>query len=172
MFPTFFQREFNGKEIEEALLDNTRHIPRDFLQLMRYIQKQCRGEKVTEREIKQGINAYSTDYFVHEIEDELTGYISNSDIKLTLGLLSSVRKPEFSLSDIRLIVDSSPEYQGLDIYKVFRILYNCSAIGQLYKDPDNPQITKVRFKYRSRNSNFSISDRIILHRGLRKALLD
>ena len=50
-----------------------------------------------------------------------------------------------------------------------RVLYDCSAIGHVYSYKGE-RITRVTFKYRNRTSTFTPDDRILLHKGLWKAL--
>ena len=52
---------------------------------------------------------------------------------------------------------------------VLNVLYDCSAIGHAYPYGNGGQ-TRITFKYRNRNSSFNKSNRIILHKGLWKAL--
>ena len=71
----FLPSYYKGKETVSVLLDMTRHTPRDFLQLLGFIQKQCRTGNVSEMDITRGINEYSSVYFLPEIKDEMVGYI-------------------------------------------------------------------------------------------------
>ena len=50
-----------------------------------------------------------------------------------------------------------------------KVLYECSAIGHTYSY-DGGNTNRVTFKYRNRSSAFNPEDRIILHKGLWKAL--
>ena len=63
MFTSFFPSSYNGSDIRSAVLDLTRHTPRDFLQLLISIQKYCNGPKVTRDIIDRGIADYSIEYF-------------------------------------------------------------------------------------------------------------
>ena len=53
--------------------------------------------------------------------------------------------------------------------EILKVLYDCSAIGHIhfYKDFNG---TRVLFKYRNRSTSFEKNDKIILHRGLWKAM--
>lgn len=169
-FEAFFPKTYDRKPIYNALLDFTRHTPRDFVELMNFIQKQCQGCTVTQKNIKDGIKEYSLEYFIQEIRDEMAGYISNDDSDLIIKCLSTLRKRIFSYDDIKRIymakANKASEEQLLDILK---ILYDCSAIGHMYSY-DGGNTERITFKCRNRNSTFNSEDKICLHKGLWKAL--
>ena len=146
----------------------TRHTPRDFMQLLLSIQTFCDTPSVSEINIQEGIKEYSTAYFLPEIKDEMAGYIPYKYIDSVVNILASFREREFSYQQF---VET---FNGLDIKSiaadtVLNVLYDCSAIGHAYPY-ENGQHTRITFKYRNRNSSFNKSNRIILHKGLWKAL--
>lgn len=164
MFPAYY-KETN---IYEALLEMTRHTPRDFMQLMLSIQTVCTSPTVSVYNIEEGIKDYSMEYFLPEIKDEMAGYIPYKHIDSVVNILSSFRDREFSYKQF---VDS---FNGLDIQSIspdtiLNVLYDCSAIGHAYPYGNGGQ-TRKTFKYRNRNSSFNKLNRIILHKGLWKAL--
>ncbi len=166
VFKTFFPKDFDGTNIYQALLDYTRHTPRDFLQLLNEIQNSCSSENVSPRNITSGIKRYSSEYFLGEIRDELAGYVSADNIELTIDLLSRLRKTTFNFIDIQQLADRDNKYHNLDLEEVFRVLFECSAIGHIRGDED-----KNYFKYRNPHMTFNKFDRIKLHKGLWKVLV-
>lgn len=164
---SFFPTRYANNSIYNALLDYTRHTPRDFIQLMNCIQNQCKGNKVTRDDIEKGIKEYSLEYFVTEIEDEMAGYIDYDKTKLVLGVFAIMRKREFSFQEFHRNYSNVAELKETDVHEVMRLLYDCSAIGHTYS---NGRDTMHTFKYRNRNSAFSERDTIQLHKGLWKAL--
>ena len=169
MFRTFFPPGYNVNDIRSGLLDFTRHTPRDFLQLLVSIQMQCQGSMVTRGDIDRGIAEYSNEYFLPEIKDEMAGYIPFNLIDSVVSILASFRSREFSFKDFDLAVRENPQMSGHSSVDIMRVLYDCSAIGHAYPYKDGSE-TRITFKYRNRNSSFSPSDRIILHKGLWKGL--
>lgn len=165
---TFFPSTYNGIDIYTSLLEFTRHTPRDFMQMMVSIQSKCASEKVSINDITEGIKEYSTDYFLPEIKDELAGYVSYSNIDSIVNILSSFREREFSYDDFCDAFAKINKESSLTPDSVLNVLYDCSAIGHTYKY--NGSQTRITFKYRNRNSSFNSSNRIILHKGLWKAL--
>lgn len=169
VFAHFFPLDIHRTNIYTYLLDYTRHIPRDFIQLLNSIQGQCKASKITSEDIENGVNSYSVDYFVSEIRDEMAGYIPYAKIDYILSAIAGMRSREFKYEDFAEKYYAMSELQDVDINEVMRVLYDCSAIGHKYSF-DGGRHTRVTFKYRNRNSSFNQSDVIFLHKGLWKAL--
>ena len=168
VFVEFFPGRYNDNSIYNSLLDFTRHTPRDFIQLLNSIQKQCTSHSVTAKDITNGVKEYSTNYFISEIRDEMAGYINSQKAEHILGIFSSFHKREFTYNEFLERFAQVPELNGTNPKEVMRVLYDCSAIGHIYSyDGKNNRYT---FKYRNPNSAFIQSDKITLHKGLWKSL--
>lgn len=164
---SFFPSTYLENDIYSALLEMTRHTPRDFLQLLISIQNHCSSSKVDIKAIDEGIKEYSSDYFLPEIKDEMAGYISYINIDPIVNILSSFREREFSYNDFILVFNDLHLKENAD--SILNVLYDCSAIGHAYSYKNGSE-TRITFKYRNRNSSFNKNNRIILHKGLWKAL--
>lgn len=172
MFDTFFPKRYKNKIIATALLEYTRHTPRDFLQLLNCIQSQCRQDHVDYIAISNGLKLYSTEYFLPEIKDEMSGYIPADNIDEIINVFSVMRCREFEYKEFEALYRENPILSDLPIDNVLKLLFDCSAIGQKYpyKDGSNGNKTRITFKYRNRNSSIKKTDKFILHKGLWKAL--
>lgn len=169
VFKSFFPNTIEGKDTKQYLLDMTRHTPRDFMRLMFYIQSECK-EKVRSEDIKKALSKYSSDYFIPEIRDEMTGYIPYKTVDTVIKLLASFRNREIRFRDFKDEFEASPDLKGnLTAEYTLNVLYECSAIGNIYEYDDNGT-QRITFKYRNRNSSFNRRNGIILHRGLWKGL--
>lgn len=171
VFKTFFPPNHNGTNIYSALLDYTRHTPRDFIQLINHIQKQCQKDtiSVTPKQIDKGINEYSAEYFKQEIADEMSGYLTRQIIEGVFNVLASLRSRDFWFKDFVEKSKYNTLLKNADPYEIMKVLYDCSAIGHIYSY-DGGGSSRVTFKYRNRASSFVPEDRIMLHKGLWKAL--
>lgn len=167
VFKEFFPASFDGKSIYSDLLSFTRHTPRDFLQLMKYIQSSTKGDKVTHEAISTGVKAYSINYFFPEIKDELVGYLDYNLLDDFIRLISTLRKREFALRDVQTVADTKPSYKSLNLEYIFNALFECSAIGHVNHTGQQSFFT---FKYRNRNVSFNPTERIVLHKGIWKSL--
>ena len=166
VFETFFPGGLERKDIHSYLLDFTRHTPRDFLQLLRHIQTTSRNNKVNIEAILNGIKEYSNNYFLPEIKDELVGYIEYDLVDDLFRMISSLGKRDFQLREIQLIADKRGA--KFSIEDVFNTLFECSAIGHIYRNEGEKNF--FEFKYRNHNASFNPNDRIILHKGIWKSL--
>jgi hypothetical protein len=64
IFKKFFPASVDRTETNMALLDMTRHTPRDFLQLLKNIQKFSRPGMLSADDLKNGMRIYSIQYFL------------------------------------------------------------------------------------------------------------
>lgn len=165
----FFPARYLGNDIYSSLLEMTRHTPRDFLQLLISIQEHCTNGSVDKKAIEEGIKAYSSDYFLPEIKDEMAGYVQYDAIDRIVNILSSFREREFSYAEFVEKFTALDFSESIKADNILNVLYDCSAIGHAYPYKNGKE-TRVTFKYRNRNSSFNKNNRIILHKGLWKAL--
>lgn len=164
IFSELFPPIYEEQPTYQTLLEYTRHTPRDFLQLLKKIQEYCGSRTVSVQDIEKGIKKYSMNYFLPEIKDELVGYLDNEQIEKFVNLLSSYRKREFYLREIRIYAQQNSSYAQLNLEYIFNILFECSAIGHLIG-----MNNLFYIKYRNRNMCFNPNERIRLHKGLWKS---
>ncbi len=168
VFDEFFPSQQNDTEIRQFLLEHTRHTPRDFLQLLTFIQKSCDGKTVSRDAIRRGIKQYSLDYFKGEIRDELSGKLSPAEIDQVFALFSSFRSRVFQAYELQEEADKRAKMKDLDLEKILHYLFECSAIGHIKEEGEKP---KYYFKYRNPDIQFDPTKKITLHKGLWKALV-
>lgn len=161
----------DGEATLSALLNLTRHTPRDFIQLIDCIQEFSKeGNKVSVEQVLSGMRKYSIDYFMPEIKDELVGSASPAEIDATFALISTMRSREFKYSALQAVIEgaSDPQLKSLDLKKVLKVLYDRSAIGTV--SDATRGYSHYTFKFRNRNSTLGFPDRLMLHKGIWKAL--
>ena len=151
----------------KVILNYTRHLPRDLIQVLNNIQKHCKSSRVTKDNILEGLRTYSTNYFIPEIKDELVGYISDNEVNLMFDLFASMRKNEFTYDDLVKKSKDYGKYNELNIEKTLKSLFDCSAIGNIVKVGGK---THFYYKYRNRQSNLDLNEKIHLHRAISKGL--
>lgn len=153
-----------GLPTGKALLDHTRHTPRDIIQLLNKIQEHTKSINPTQSEVKNGIRTYSFDYLVPEIKNELAGYLKPDEIEHVIKLLGSMKKSKFDLDELQHMIKNDERFSSLDSLKILNALFDCNAIGNVIKD------TYHSWKYRNRYASFDSNEQIVVHRGLRKGL--
>ena len=169
IFEEFFPKRLDNTDIRSALLDYTRHTPRDFVQLMNYIKRNCDDATVSNLVINKAVKEYSTEYFKQEISNELAGYFSGQAIASIFNVLSSIRQQRFEYKTFINTCKLYSDLGNIEPFEIMRVLYDCSAIGHTHFYKENGS-TRVLFKYRNRASAFNPMDKILLHKGLWKAL--
>ena len=158
----------HGTPTVKILLDNTRHTPRDIIQLLNRIQEHTKGVNPTYNEINNGIRTYSFDYLVPEIRDELDGYLKPDEIEHTVKLLGSMENAIFTMDRLTSKIETDESFQSLELMKILNALFDCNAIGNLGKDSFGNRY--YSWKYRNRYDSFDPKKDIVVHRGLRKGL--
>ncbi|EPA7504726.1 hypothetical protein ACQ5BU_001191 [Yersinia enterocolitica] len=156
-------------QIFEYITLATHSRPRDYI---KYISLCCskavgKGYKlpITPEMVKAEEKAYSI-YLRNEIIDEISGVLP--EIKKILDILSRIRKQKLTVAEFKIEYDKDISNKGLSdkghLY-VLEQLYNFSVIGN-QPSQNNSQI----FKYQYKESSLNASEKIVLHRGLFKAL--
>jgi hypothetical protein len=170
---TLQRKRGNGVNTFRFLLEHTRHTPRDFLQLLTHIQREARpGGNPSERAVFDGLRRYSIDYFLPELKDELGGYFDPPEVHECFQMIGGLRKREFSFAELADYAKSMRLGSRLDIREAIRVLFDCSAVGNVvYRPrPGGGSGTYFTFRNRNRNASVNLSEPLILHRGVWKAL--
>jgi hypothetical protein len=169
-FPERMERLHKGEsqDTRSFLLDLTRHTPRDIIVLMKNLQTFATKEVMTRDQILKGATAYSKDYFVPEIKNELSGYVPDGHISVLIELLGALRKREFFVYELEAQCRRSGAPAGLDVHLCLKYLFECSALGNVETWPSGQ--TFFTFRYRNRHSAFNPNKKVLLHFGIWKAL--
>lgn len=167
VFSEFFPQEVDRSSPVTYCLEMTRHTPRDFLQLLAHVQKFSDGGKLTTDQVKSGLRDYSIKYFLPELKDELNGYCTQEEINSFIRATSRLKKREFGY--IEFVGEMRKEgVEEPNARHLLESLFECSGLGNISTMPSGQHY--FTFKFRNRNSVLNTSDRIILHRGVWKAL--
>jgi translation initiation factor IF-1 len=148
---------------KEFLLRRTRFVPRDFVMLLTYIQRHAKGVKVETGEIASGLREYATEYFVHEIRNELN-YFDNRDINEFFRAFGRLGNKTFSFSEMEQLI---PKRLQSRIPELLDLLFECSALGNWERE----RTPGVRtYSYNFPNARLNHSEPIVLHPALCLAL--
>ncbi len=174
LFDTFFPAAYvfktkERKEIKRFLLEQTRHTPRDFIQLLKKIQDVAKTPgKITIEQINSALESYSTDFFLTEIENELSGYFDRKDIEGTMMLIRNLRQKTFSFDQLVSEANNHSRYTKLDLSAIVDALFECGAIGNVFTNENGE--TTVVYKYSNRRATPNLTQMLRIHKGLTKAL--
>lgn len=168
IFAEFFPKYLYKTPSLQYLLDMTRHTPRDFLQLLTYLKRFAKGSRLSEEEAKSGLREYSIKYFFPEIHDELSGYADEVEINSLFEALARLGKRDFSFNELFVeLKKEAPKSVEDNVLEILKALFNCSAVGNIEYGGSE---TFYSFKYRNRVASLTTSKKIMIHRGLWKAL--
>lgn len=154
---------------KQYFLDMTRHTPRDFFQLLSYTQKFHKSGRMSEDEVKSGLREYSIKYFYPEVHDELSGYAEVAGINAFFAAVSTIGQREFSFAELEAAWETAGNggASSSTLMAICNAMFDCSAIGNI---DHKGKSTHYSFKYRNRLSSFNKTKRLMLHRGLWKAM--
>ena len=168
VFETFLPEYLgtHGGDIRTQLLDHTRYVPRDIVMLFNQLQEHSGDGRMTNHQVDNALTAYSRDYLLPEIKDELEGYVDGEDIKAIFQILGSARRISPSRTDLEGYARNLHIRKEFDLDKILSVMFECSAIGNLL----NRRSSYSTFKHRDRHTSFNQDEPIIIHEGLWKAL--
>lgn len=168
VFQEFFPIELERSATVTYFLEQTRHTPRDFVQLLGHVQRYWQGSRYTREQMLSGLRDYSLKYFLPEVKDELVGYLDPAGIEAVVRLFSSLGRREFEFGDLVATKKANERFRDLDLERVCDVLYECSALGHTEQSPSGS--IRFSFKYRNRHSGFNPKRKLLIHRGLWKAM--
>jgi len=155
------------ESIKHQLLDHTRHIPRDMVMLFGKLQEYSGDGPLSGSQVTNALAAYSRDYLLPEVLDEMSGYASEDDCQRIVVALGAMRVPIFSLDNLKKQISNLSFPSSFEPPSLLRVLFDRGAIGNVSHVNGKSHYT---FKYRNRYSDFDPFQKIVIHRGLYKAL--
>ena len=156
---------YNNKT-QTRLLEHTRQVPRDMVMLFKSLQEHSGDDKMNETQVFNALAAYSRDYLLPEIKDELDGYISGEDINTMFTVLGSLRKKSPSVDELHQRSKELGAKPTFNLDAILSAMFECSAIGNLFLRGS----TKTTFKYRNRHTTLNDRELLLVHEGLWTAL--
>jgi hypothetical protein len=172
VFEEYFEPRIDADSATQFLLKQTRHTPRDLLQLLKIIQKHTVSPgAIPNDSVKAGTAEYSQTYFVGEMRDALSAYFDQDQISTIVELLGTLRRRQFTYGDLSAKMDSDPRFTGrFDLHKAVAALFDNSFIGNVTEGgPAGGYDQYYRFRYRNPHSALAVEDKLVFHPGLWKA---
>jgi hypothetical protein len=169
---SFFPASLLGRPSYQAVLEQTRHTPRDVLQLLKIISKHVsQPGRIDEATALAGFADFSDTYFSDEADDAMRIYFDEPSRARIKELLGTIRKRYFSISELRTRTNEDPRFQKLDVDELVTVLFNNGFLGNLTPGgPTGFQPDYYRFKYRNPRAALRWDEDLVVHPGLWKAL--
>jgi len=168
IFDEFLPSKLHGRPIRTAILDHTRHTPRDLVQILRYLQEFAPGAgRLTPDQVLSGLRRYSIEHFIPELRNELSGYLDQPQIDQAITLLATLTNQRVTSAELRSRAREL-KFDGLDLDSLTKILFDASCIGT-FEARDGRQPLHS-FKYRNRNATLLPTQDMWLHPATLKGL--
>jgi hypothetical protein len=155
-------------DAREQLLRHTRHVPRDMVMLFKKLQEFSGDDSMTPGQVFDALAAYSKNYFVQEIKDELDGQVDGEEILRAFRLFSNVRKRVVRFSELEDRVKQLRYPPSFDLSRILMLLFDCSAIGNVRSIKADAR--DAVFKFRNPYSSYDEGQFVIFHRALWEGL--
>ena len=171
VFETFLPpelKDYRDEGIRAELLAHTRRIPRDIVNLFAKLQEYSGDGRMSIGQVFSGIAAYSRDYLLPEITDEMDNYVSGEHIELSKKLFATVRKINPQLYELREQCKVLGYPESYDLMNALNVLFDCGAIGNILTLRNGR--SRSIFKYENRHASFNQAQGVLIHRGLWRAL--
>lgn len=152
----------------EYITRSTFWRPRDYIKYMQACAEvSLRGgsELITTETIKEVDKSFSN-YLREEIIDEIHGILP--EIDAILGIISTIRKQTFSLSDFKNAYKhliERKEVPNREAEFILQLLFHFSVIGNQTR-----QKSFLVFRYENKEARINFGENFVVHRGLHKAL--
>ena len=168
-----FPKKIKRKDSWEYILDFTLFRPRDILQFLKTCQDLYPdNEKLLYSDVLNALNEYSTNYFIEEMKNEITGFVRNDLILILPTILQKLGSRSFYLEQFYDIAIQQPTIKDVnkdEIKSLLLLLYTVGYVGQLHHNNRKGNVSVI-FKYRTPRVNIDYSLEFITHRGLFKGL--
>jgi len=148
----------------DFLLNNTRYLPRDLINVFRCIQSLGKEPPFSQDDVLDSLNSYS-DWFRQELSDALVGLIPE-DVRQSLDSIIPELGKEFNINSFTNTVVEHGLDSKINIKSLLSTLYSTSWIGHRWHE--NGKL-KFGWKHRKRASSFMNNKPCYVHPGLWKA---
>ncbi len=167
IFPTLIQE----RDSWEYILEHTLIKPRDILQFLLTCQYLFpESTLLTFKEINTALKDYSSEYFIHEMKNELSGFIDDKLIQELEQVFQRIGNNKFSYNKFSdLLKESNSKIDESIIKDILLRLFESGYIGHLQTNSRNKK-QSVLFKHRNPGIKIDYKEYFIIHKGLHKAL--
>jgi cold shock CspA family protein/energy-coupling factor transporter ATP-binding protein EcfA2 len=150
----------------EYIARSTLLRPRDFVVYIQHCaQLSIDDNKKIDPDVVRRVDKAFSNYLKEELTDELFAVLP--DISNIFDAISQLRKWIFSIPEFERAYDEKVKrgfVKQQDVKFVLQILYLFSIIG------NTPRVGRYIFRYQNREARLNFNERLVVHRGLFKAL--
>ena len=160
-----------NKDSWEHIIEYTLIKPRDILQFLIICQNLFPEKKsLTFQEINIALREYSSEYFIDEMKNELSGFADDKLIKELEQVFQRIGDNKFNYNKFfTLLKETNKKLDESIIKDILLRLFESGYIGHLQENSRNKK-TSVLFKHRNPTIKIDYKEYFIIHKGLHKAL--
>lgn len=128
-----FPKYVHKKNTWDFILDYTLLRPRDIFQFLNIAKEMFpNSSSLTQAETLDVLKQYSAGYFIEEIKDELSGFISDEIITNLQYVFQKIGETDFTYFEFKqILIDVIGELGDSEVWEILQRLIKTSAIGQI-----------------------------------------
>lgn len=152
-------------DLPTYLLENTRLLPRDVVAMMGFLQASYRGNKsIPEANAKRAIEAYTQQYFVGEIFDNLAGVLPAASARQLASFKDALRTAPSRLFDFEYMTSElQGDLEPPQVKQLLRQMFEIGGIGMHHNGYTDFVFRKVS------GGGFTVRYQFMLHDALTRA---
>lgn len=152
----------NKWTIRDFLMQNTRYLPRDFLQLLTYIARHSPSRGLPGMNaVLDGVKDYAQSYFIEEIRSGIIPVFGRKKSNLVMDALSVLPGSSFKLGALKKFLYEDSRYRDLDLIELLNYLHRLGVVGNLIFVGGKPSVHN--FIYHNPRSKIELNGTITLH---------
>ena len=173
LWNSLFPRKIKNKLNWEYILEYTLFKPRDVLQFFKWCQNEYPERTgLSLSETQNVIKMYSNKYFIEEMKNELSGFVSDEIINILPSAFRKLGNRSFTLSELTTILEeqcADEKIAQTDVKYLLLMLFDAGYIGQIVSSGKGRKESVV-FKYRNPTARIDYQQKFITHKGLHSGL--
>lgn len=152
-------------DLPTFLLENTRLLPRDLVALMTYLQRGYKGTRsVPGENAKRSVEAYTQEYFVGEIFDNLAGVLPAANARQLASFKDALRTAPSRLFDFTYMKSElEGELEASEVRQLLRQMFETGGIGVHHNGYTDFVFRKIS------GGGFTVRHEFMLHDALTRA---
>ncbi|HCD8960480.1 TPA: hypothetical protein NGA24_003679 [Clostridioides difficile] len=176
---TIFPQIIKARNSWDYILEYTLNKPRDILQFLKQAKDTYQeNTNLAYSEVQLLLRDYSSEYFLEEMKNELSGFMDKDIINNISIILSKLGKTNFTFKKFEAIAHSVLPEKDPRIFKdLFSRLFESGYVGQIMaitkydkRKKKNIKKTSAIFKHKTPTAKIDFGNKFTIHRGLYNAL--
>ncbi|QUF07659.1 hypothetical protein KCV87_17660 [Actinosynnema pretiosum subsp. pretiosum] len=149
------------KSIHDYLMEFTRYLPRDFLQLLNYVALHSPSRGIPGiNNVIDGAKDYAEKYFTEEVKSGLLPLLGRRQTNLLVDLLNILPGDKFMLGSLKKIAASDRRYDAIDLISCVNTMHRIGVLANMTRAPEGHY---YNFIYHNPRARLNLNEKMILH---------